>query len=171
VDIFFVRLVSPILLVVLFSFSFFFLFLSLLYSCCCSFLYSGETTSVTHAHTYINLIGVLFLPAFFLSLFFCNLLFFCFSPPMIFFYHQRLCMCVFLSNYRIVMDRNRVNIVLTPVSSSYFSAVVCVFSQSERSCSSRFNQRVYHYVFFFSSTCLTALCSAAKFLFFSLLAA
>ncbi len=46
----------------------------------------------------------------------------------------------------------------------------CVSSQSERSCSSRFNQRVYHYVFlslFLLSSCLTALCSAAKFFFLS----
>ena len=44
---------------------------------------------------------------------------------------------------------------------------MCVSSQSERSCSSRFNQRVYHCVFFLfsfslSSTCLTAECSNAK---------
>ena len=56
-------------------------------------------------------------------------------------------------NCRIVMDRDRVNIVLTPVFSSYFyyfccCVCACVCSQSERSCSSRFNQRVYHCVFF-----------------------
>ena len=50
------------------------------------------------------------------------------------------------------MDRDRVNKVLTPVFSSYFyyfccCVRVCVSSQSERSCSSRFNQRVYHCVF------------------------
>jgi hypothetical protein len=103
-----------------------------------SFLYSGETMSVTHTHRYIYKFdtGLILACILCVSLsLFCKLLF-CFSPSMIFFYHhQRLCMrvcvclCVFLSNYRIVMDRNRVNIVLTPVSSSYFSAVVCVFSE------------------------------------------
>ena len=39
-------------------------------------------------------------------------------------------------------------------------------SQSEGSCSSRFNQRVYHCVSSSSSSCLTAECSTANFLFF-----
>jgi len=82
------------------------------------------------------------------------------------------CVCVYLYvsfTCRVVMDRDRVNIVLTPVFSSYFyyfCCCACVSSQSERSCSSRFNQRVYHCVFFsltLLSSCLTALCSAAKF--------
>ncbi len=68
------------------------------------------------------------------------------------------CMCVYVYVYvsftcRVVMDRDRVNIVLTPVFSSYFyyfCCCACVSSQSERSCSSRFNQRVYHCVFFLS---------------------
>jgi len=68
------------------------------------------------------------------------------------------CVCVFVSVYvscncRIVMDRDCVNMVLTSVFSSYFyyfccCVCACVSSQSERSCSSRFNQRVYHCVFF-----------------------
>ena len=125
-----------------FSFSFF-LFSSLLYSCCCSFLYSDETTFVTHAHTYEFDTGLILASSLRLFLLFLFFFFFvsCFfrlsssliSPTTISIsiVNGYICVhaCVFLSNYRIVTDRNRVNIVLTPVSSSYFfsSAVVCVF--------------------------------------------
>jgi len=65
-------------------------------------------------------------------------------------------MCVHVSFYcRVIMDEDRVNLVLTPVILSYFyyfccCVYACVSSQSERSCSSRFIQRVYHCVLFLS---------------------
>jgi hypothetical protein len=80
------------------------------------------------------------------------------------------CVCVRSCNCRIVMDRDRVNIVLTPVFSSYFYYFCCCVCVHV--CLLRANAVVLVVlinaciiVFFPLSFCLTALCSAAKFFF------